>query len=667
MISPSTAALAVAVARGLIKFGHRLDALLAEKAAVQGGLVLLMPEVYKGPDSRQKVKELRQYLAEMGEGLRPDPLGSDRADLVRELKKEEPDNALIGDCYARVFPDRLMVAPLDPDAKYVAELRKLFPAFDLSDPDLVAAAFHIPAGKDDRGVGYAARVGLLVADVVAEFGAANTGLFVRDPGMRSIVQAVLERFAQPDLTTYTQWGSLLRHVLSATLNGLLDARGALVTDNQWLVALLDVLVEARNDPAGGDEFLVGLFQGRGYPLLLSKGLDRAASVLAEDQTETFKQLAGEVLKAAAPLVRNSTGFKEFFSEHWGDLLRAGLEGLERHGPALLEEQPELLRDVLVALVRELKEIPQANLLSHETLFHLGDAAIAAVAAKPELLDATVGNEPWLRALLKSFVNTVARDGIKLSFSREGLEEIVKNAAGTFAAHPELILDAENATLARDVVGGILRAVSELSSVDARSIATAATRATLQAIAANPGLVDTRYAKLVADFSGRLAQLVQERTLTGLDASAIAVAVVETLLDNPALFDNARSNLATAVLDAVLKAAADNPTVLLVGQPLVDTVREVIAALARFGRTKTQDAPIAEVTARLAEVLGDALKEVGDELGRRVDLTGVPVVIGGLVGAWARGDFVQIDPNALAFRDLLTRLLAEATRTVTLTA
>jgi len=33
MISPTTAALAVSVARGLIKLGRRLDALLAEKEA----------------------------------------------------------------------------------------------------------------------------------------------------------------------------------------------------------------------------------------------------------------------------------------------------------------------------------------------------------------------------------------------------------------------------------------------------------------------------------------------------------------------------------------------------------------------------------------------------------------------------------------------------------
>lgn len=161
---------------------------------------------------------------------------------------------------------------------------------------------------------------------------------------------------------------------------------------------------------------------------------------------------------------------------------------------------------------------------------------------------------------------------------------------------------------------------------------------------------------MADFSSRLAELVQARTLTGLDASAIAVAAIETLLNNPALFDAARSNLATAVLNAVLQVAGDDEAKLLTGATLVGTVREVLAALARCGKVQVESAPLAEVTERLAEVIQDALAQAEAELGRRVDLPGLPPVIGGLVAAWARGDFVKIDPGAPAFRELLGRLL-----------
>lgn len=660
MISPSTAALAIAIARGAIKFGQRLDALLAEKAAVQGAMPLLMPGIYDGPIGFVMARELKKYLADTEDGDPLDPLGADRAELAEILTAGRDDAAsqqFITQCYARVFPERMKVKPFCPDAKYVDELRRLLPGFDLSDPDCLAAAFYLTAGKDTREVGYTARVGLLVADVVAEFGAQNASLFVRDEGVRQITAAVLTRFAQPQLEDFTAWSPLLRHALGATLNGLLDARAALLGDTQWLTALLDVLAEARKDPAGGDEFLIGLFQGRGYALLISKGLSRAAEALSEDDSEVFKKLAADVLKAAAPLAAQSKTFKGFFAEHWGDLLRASLQSLERHGPALLEDQPELLRDVLVSMVHELNDIAPGDWFSHETLFRIGDAAIAAVAANPDLLLAKVDGKPWLRAFLESFVATVARDGLGRAFSREGLEHIVTDAAGVFAEHPELITDAKNAGLVRAVVGGILRSVSRLPSLEARQIATAAASGALQGLAENPDLLGTKYPTVIADFCKQLAGLVEARTLTALDASAIAEVAIAAVLRNPELFNAATSNLASAVVLAVTRAADGSKTRHIAGATLVNTIREVLAAVTQSGRPQLANATLNEAVNRLAEIVETALTAASKELGAGLDLRGVPTVIGGVVAAWTRGELPDLDPKSEAFRELLRRLLA----------
>ena len=113
----------------------------------------MMPEVYAGPSAIEKVRQLKNHLAETQGAAGLDALGEDRANLVRELNKGEPDNEIVGEFYAWVYPNRLAVAPINPDAQYVDALRKLFPSFDLSDADCVAAAFHIPAGKDDRQIG----------------------------------------------------------------------------------------------------------------------------------------------------------------------------------------------------------------------------------------------------------------------------------------------------------------------------------------------------------------------------------------------------------------------------------------------------------------------------------------------------------------------------------
>lgn len=649
MITPATAELAVSIAKGLIKLAGRLDALLAEKHAVTGDLILPMPPVSGGPTGVQMVKELQRLLKDTAERS-PDPLGKDREKISALLDETPPDPALVQEFFAKYFPDAVNPPVIKPDAQYLVALRKAVPTLDLSDEDTRLAAFYVASGRDDRQIGYGMRIGLLVVDVLAEFGAENTGLFLRDARVRSVVQSVLERFSKPELEDFDEWSPLLRHALSATLNGVFDARAALLGDSQWLTLVLDVLAEARAYKEGGDDFLLGLFQGRGYRLLISKGLARAAEVLAEDSAEPFKQIAAEVLKTAAPLAAKSS-FRNFFSEHWGDLLRAGLSGLEKQGPKLLEGQSPLLQTVLVAMVGRLAETPNAQFLSSETLFRLTDAAIAAVAKKPELLTGGV-KEPWLEELLNSFISTVGRQGIRLTFSEEGLEGIITDAAGAFAQHPELIIARPG--LLQEVVLGILKAVRGLNSLDAKSIAGAAVQGSLQAIADHPALLDTRYANLIADFAGSVAKLVEAKTLTGLEASAIVSAAVESMLRNPILFDEAEDNLAGAVLDAVLGAAGQQQVKLIAGATLVATLREVLLVIARNGKPQVSQ-PMDQFTSRLTEVVVAGLKAAEAELGHRLDMPAIPQAIAGLVGAWARGELATLDPNTRAFQDLFAAL------------
>jgi len=50
MISSEAAALAISVAKGIIKLAGRLDYLMAEKQAVEGDLLVPMPPESEGPD-----------------------------------------------------------------------------------------------------------------------------------------------------------------------------------------------------------------------------------------------------------------------------------------------------------------------------------------------------------------------------------------------------------------------------------------------------------------------------------------------------------------------------------------------------------------------------------------------------------------------------------------
>jgi hypothetical protein len=335
MISTEAAGLILSITQGVVKLGGRIDRLLAEKDATTSDYIIPMPEVRGGPGGVQKKNELKALLGETANQI-PDPLAPNRDEIQALLLQDPPDPAQVGKWYKQFFPDKAVQPVIDPDTEFVKALKSGFPSMDLEAESTRYAAFCIAAGRDDREIGYPFRTAMTVVDVLTEFGAENTALFIRDDNVRPLVQSILQRFSNPDLESFTVWSPLLRNALSATLNGVLDSKENWQGENEWVNGLLNALVTAREE--AGDDYLLGLFQGKGYRLLISDGLSQAASVLDDEDAGHFEQIAGDILKQAAPLVEaNQNNFRGFFQEHWGDLFRAGLGSLEKHGPQLLQD------------------------------------------------------------------------------------------------------------------------------------------------------------------------------------------------------------------------------------------------------------------------------------------------------------------------------------------
>jgi len=60
----SNVAMALSIARGIIKLAGRADRLLAEKVGVTSDLILTMPTLTGGPGGIQMTKELKKYVEE---------------------------------------------------------------------------------------------------------------------------------------------------------------------------------------------------------------------------------------------------------------------------------------------------------------------------------------------------------------------------------------------------------------------------------------------------------------------------------------------------------------------------------------------------------------------------------------------------------------------------
>jgi hypothetical protein len=659
MISTEAAALAISVAKGIIKLAGRLDHLMAEKEAVQGDLLVPMPPISEGPDRETRNDRLRQYLKDTASDT-PDPLGTDRKRLQNLLAKDPvPDESDL--FFTRLFPEQDSPAVTSPDAKYVAALRHYLPTANWdakTNQDMLKAAFYIAAGKDQRDLGYGARVGLLVADVLAEFGAENTALFVRDSNAQTILQSVLENFARPDLESFEDWSPFLRHALGATLNGLLDSRTVLAGHAKWAEALLSALASARAASQNPDNYLVGLLSGSGYSLLIGEGLKLAGEQLSGAQTGVFKSIAADFLTEAAPLVeKNKEGFGDFFKDHWGDLLRGGLSAAAKHGPALLEGESPLMRQTLLAVMSKLAAVPGTDYFTADTAFHLAEAALGSVASNPDLLNGKVG-DAWLRELIGSVAGTVSDSGLRGSFSNAGLERIFAHTLATFAQHPELIIAKPG--LAQDVVADVLTEVSSSGSLAVEPLADAAVSGALEALVQHPDLLGTNFGPYLAEVAGSLSKAVADNGLSSLQAADVVSAAAEAMTRNPELFAKLKDNPGTVVLQAVLQASDKSQLNLAAGATLVETVREVFGGVARYGASFAEENGVDKLGATLEEALSAGLTLAERELGRRLDRTAVPAVLGGVVENVLRGELADLDPKSKNFQKLFNQLAAAAT-------
>ncbi|PQP35058.1 hypothetical protein C6A37_04500 [Desulfobacteraceae bacterium SEEP-SAG9] len=604
------------------------------------------------------VPALEKLLEDSDPNDPTDPIQSDR-----EAIRIAVDNALDGEQNADILmgfmrkhlPEQALGNTIDLNSDVLQAIAKSRPEWDMKDPDIRIAAFSISPGEDSRQKGYPWRLALTVVDVLAEFGTETPGVFTKDPKTQGIIKAILQRFADADLQTADSGSGLLRAALSATLNGALDAREYYDIEEEWLDALLDALQAGRTVANNSDEFLIGLIQGRGYPLLVGTLLEEAATRLADEDAKVFENIAADVLKVAGDHFKRRTNFSNYLSEHWGDLLRATLGSLANHGRELMPDESPLVKEVVVKVLAQLADTPNHKFLTSDMLAGVVDAAVGAVAAKPELLEGV--DDAWLQTLIRSVTVTVAGQGIRKTFSRDGLTRILSETLETFADHPELIIAKPG--LGLELVKAVLTKLSRLDRFNADQLANAAIGGALDVLADKPELASTNYPVLVASLAGKIGGLVKERSITGIQGSELLRAVAESVAENEKLFLEGQAKLAEIIVDAVMDVSGGDHGRLIAGTALVDVVQQVTEAMAANGRSAFDDHPLNTLRNRLVEVLNAGLARAQDQLGHQLGTSAVPPVLGGLVVAWARGEIDTIDPGNQDFQELFEALALRA--------
>lgn len=105
----------------------------------------------------------------------------------------------------------------------------------------------------------------------------------------------------------------------------------------------------------------------------------------------------------------------------------------------------------------------------------------------------------------------------------------------------------------------------------------------------------------------------------------------------------------------MKVADKHKNGLLAGATLVSVVEQVMVAQARSAKAALKNHAAETLVDQLADVLLAGLVRVEAELGNRMSLTAVPLVLGRLIVAWNKGEIATVDPDNDNFRRLFSEL------------
>jgi hypothetical protein len=207
------------------------------------------------------------------------------------------------------------------------------------------------------------------------------------------------------------------------------------------------------------------------------------------------------------------------------------------------------------------------------------------------------------------------------------------------------------------LSGLLSGPPGGSDLRFAQLARAGLQGVLDALAHDPGLLDSRYPTVV----GKVAQVVAEplrdgRLATG-EAGQILRLTAEIIASNPKLLVKEEDELAARVLGAVLDKLLAEETLRLRGPDLVNLLAETLAVLAAHGKGLLGDEPVDRLVTRVEVVIEAGLDKANRELGRLLDRSAVPLVLAALLRRWALDQVETLDITDPRFDRLFAEIVS----------
>lgn len=626
--------LAISAIKALLKYRRRVDDILSIKETTTG-LPFLLPY----PPSNDKPHwnaMIKFFEDEDGKG-QAILLVNNLQDIFIQFAKAV-SNRTDPDYSARKSLYRLYCEACGQPLEVSGPDRLKVTIDDGSTPDMLLAYYIISSQRLSRNP-TVTRILLATADTLLEVAGQNAGLFISNPKTKVIVETLINEFAVK--RDFDDEGSevVLKALLGSAIIAVADNPGK-IAHKPALKPLFSAIGEVRKEL--GDNFVAEIISHEGFNKLASSYLTHVAKDPSFITNDSFFK---EVLKQTIQEWGNKFDDIQKDPKALLGVLEVALTASAANVDGILKRELEgkpLLVTVITAVADEFNKLGTEGKLiksigSGNLVPIIYKTVLKTIEANPTLLNDTAKTKTYVGKLLSGLAGALAEYKPKSQTSSELMENIAVRSLNILASQPDLL--GENLKFSNEVLKAVFKAGADagkdgFSDDDILFFVQAA----LDSATKNIGLIkmNDKYASIIASFGTTLSQHGIRNLLAPTGIRDAISSFLQSVAANPTIWSGLQEkNLVQPLIQAVLSGLATDPTNLLSGSRLTDSLQQILTILAKQGNKLINDKVTHEV---INEMLQATLVRAQKEIGISIDGENLPDFIVRVLDAFLQNPF-----------------------------
>ncbi|MGO9951614.1 MAG: hypothetical protein ACLPN1_05310 [Dissulfurispiraceae bacterium] len=653
MALPIIIDLVISAVQALLNFRSQVDTIMSVNEA-SAGLPFALPPV--PTDDAPHLNDMLTFFK------------SDRGQMILQLRGLMDDFTIVSKDPTSVSPDvtgrrgRLFklyyeAAGVQPQFLQPPDLDQAKAIQGLSTPEMRLAYYVVESQRLSHNTALV-RVILATSETLLEFAGQNANLFISNPKTRSLVEDLINEFAGKEDFDDEGIEMIFKSLLGSTVLALANNPGNLA-NKPALKALFSALSDVRKTL--GNDFVAKIISVDGFEQLIA---DYAQQAAKDPSFLTNNELAQKVL--AATLTQIGTNFQHILDDPKALLgvLEVGLGAAAANVTGILQRELDgqpLLSAVLSATLKEIGQLGSSNSLfgdiaNGQIIPDIYKTTLQAIAAVPTKFGSQPAVSQFVSDLISGLANALSQESLSKLFTSDTLQMLASESLKVLSADPRFLVG--NNQFAGKLLTAVFEASSKavgdgLTKDDLIEIATASIKAASDNIALlhlndNVAAIITSFGTAIA--SGGISQLLNVQ-----GRKAALLSALQTVAANPTVWGQLQGKeLIQPLVESILQGLATDPTQLLSGPVLTDTISRILLAAAKQGQ-KLIDKEVDPDN--LKKLLTMALNRANQEIGKKIDGKNLPVFLEQVIAAFLNTPFELTDGGGDNFTQFIDSIIS----------